>query len=97
MDVHTHDVTEEQRAAYRHAKEEAFADHHTESAIVGALSEFAATACAARSIPTVSRLFGAHEHDIHRTTLAVDGYLTDRLMGLVDTTNTIAEAFHRAD
>lgn len=82
-------------AAYQREKTAAFDEERTEAALVRRLAKVASSACPSRKVPAPHRLWSRHEHSIVATDLAVDRYLVEWLAGLVATTNTIYEHFHR--
>lgn len=94
VEVETVLTTPDVKAAYAEEKAAAFEEERTLPAILRRLSAVAKAACLSRCIPTPARIFTSPSLHIVRTDLAVDGFLVDNLLRLVDLTNNIAEAFH---
>lgn len=84
-------------AEYAAAKEAAFTSEHTLSGILRRLEGFVQRALPERRIPSTARLFTSTQHEIVRTDLMVDEFLTARLLSLADLTNQVAARFYGAD
>lgn len=89
--IHVEPMSAEQHELYAAAKELAFVEEKTISAIIRRLSAFAETAYPQRSIPR--DLFSAESHTIRLTDFGVDVYLSKRIRETVALTNAVAEEF----
>lgn len=86
-------VPDDMRSAYQDAKAAAFDEEHTEHALLKRLGSWVQARMPERRMPAPADLWRTERVDVVRTDLAVDRYLTDRLLRLAALTNHVADTF----